>query len=270
MFGTNQVLQTALAGVLLLPVISLSGDRATNLERSLEETVVALESLSGLRTTLTADAENAPPGESIQQAVAVTEIPIPDARQRDSLLSTLRDDVSRLQMHLDGLRAHKRQIAQRIADAEGHPMSTPDAASAIHEQHDLPPTTGLDPQTRRDLSTTAHPAPPIAIASAKSAVEVEGYSAHRVRQGHAYYRGGRYTEALAALEQAGDGAEATYWRGRALERLGRLDEALAAYAAVQAMPDAGQFADRAQNDTDFLVWRRDFAERTKRGTGENE
>lgn len=293
MLGSNTVVNAAVAGVLLLPTLSLTGDRATNLERSLEETLAALEGLAGLREELPARLQTSPEERrgTVGAVLGSTEGPITDARVRDTMLATLRDDVGRLQMDLDRLRQKRRSgttggAANEVAPETAIALQTELPGEPAPETAQPPvvvPTVGLDSGQREGLANLARPASARgrsatergtgygtgngngnAAGTATTRLEEHGFSADRVRQGHALYRAGRFGEALAALELAGDAAEPAYWRARCLERLDRADEALAAYEAIVAREDAGAFAERARNDLEFLTWKREFARRIDR------
>jgi hypothetical protein len=274
----NTVVNAAVAGVLLLPALSLTGDRATNLERSLEETLVALQSLAGLREELPTRLQGQPEARrgTVGAVLGSTEGPITDARVRDTLLATLRDDVGRLQTDLDRLRQKRRATAGGRTPPEAAVALAPTTLDRpypedVQQPLVVVPTVGLDANARARLSDVGRPATARSIVERRSdtertpaRAEEQGFSADRVRQGHALYRAERFAEALAALELAGDGAEPAYWRARCIERLDRVDEALAAYQALVAREDAGPFAERAKNDLEFLTWKREFGRRIDR------
>ncbi len=84
---------------------------------------------------------------------------------------------------------------------------------------------------------------------------VPGYSADAMRQGRAAYFAGQYERAVELLAPHSERFEALYWQGRSLEKLDRNEEAIKAYERVQAAQEAGEFAERARLDLEFLRWR---------------
>lgn len=68
-----------------------------------------------------------------------------------------------------------------------------------------------------------------------------------------------YGDAAAAAEKTGERrtyARARYGRGRTLERLGQLDEALAEYSSIPALVEAGEWGRAAAFAKKFIEWRR--------------
>lgn len=156
--------------------------------------------------------------------LALTEPPIADARTRDALRDELRDSIQRLQSELD-------------AGAPAGEWIALDAAAP-----DVPET----PTTQA------------------VAFEPHGYVADAARLGRAFFRQGRYAEALAVLGAAQGDAEALYWKARSLEALGKGDEAVAAYKdAVAAAKDERTIA-RAKEALEFLEWQRRFDARKQK------
>lgn len=84
---------------------------------------------------------------------------------------------------------------------------------------------------------------------------VPGYSADAMRQGRVAYFAGQYERAVELLAPHSERFEALYWQGRSLEKLGRNEEAIKAYERIQAAQEAGEFAERARLDLEFLRWR---------------
>jgi hypothetical protein len=242
MFKFTPAINVALASLLAVPALTVGGDGARSLERSLSETISALEYLAGL---------SKPP--SSGELARVTEAPLADAPARDALLVALREDVNRLQTINDRLEsgAHVELPARGPLPAA------------------LPLTTGLD-QATRDQLAVAVPPPASGIRSpvaredrerAARAIALEGaeFSADPLRQGQACYRAGRYEECLALLAKEPGDPRATYWSARAHEALGNHAAALEGYRAVAAAPDAGWLARRATSDLEFLTWKRERA-----------
>ncbi len=78
------------------------------------------------------------------------------------------------------------------------------------------------------------------------------------RHGRAYFRAGRYEEAIALLKRKPGEPVAEYWIARSLERLERPLEAIRYYESVMSNESAGALADRAKSDRDFIEWRQGF------------
>ena len=88
-----------------------------------------------------------------------------------------------------------------------------------------------------------------------------GFRVDPLRQGMNAFRAGRHEDCLKALAELKDDPRAAYWRGRAFERLDKVAEAIAAYEECARHPAAGDYKQRAQDDLEFLRWRRDFGVR---------
>lgn len=314
----HQVLHAALAGVFVVPAVTLTSGDAQGLEQALTRTIEAIESLTGLRTELeprvsdadgsgaaaasgaatarvarsasgelvgdgfvvgseTSGADTEPRlrlEEAVSFVLGATEAPRGDGPEQDRLLTTLRRDVSRLQMVLD-------ELTSRSPDGKATNGSKADNARPVPVDPgtDLPPTanttgrpgatgltTGLDDVARAALLQIQAPIiDPKALDDAHVPAyrtnEGEAYTADALRLGHAYYRAGRYAEGLVILSKREGDIEARYWTARCLEHLDRYEEAFKIYEEVVAHPDAGYLADRARSDLAFLSWKRDFAER---------
>jgi len=93
-----------------------------------------------------------------------------------------------------------------------------------------------------------------------------GYSADPVKHASALYRAGRYQEGFALIAKLTEPA-AVYQQARFLEKLGRLDEAIAALESVDGKLPEGYEAQRAQSDLEFFRWKRDFLERIPEPNG---
>jgi hypothetical protein len=248
MLKFTQAINVAVAGVLLVPAVTLQGDTAQTLRESLERTLAALETLAGIERHLQAGAP-----EAVAQALEHSEPPLvlgaDDPAARDRLLESLRVDVGLLEAALER--------AQHGSAPSG--ASEPDPVSAAG------PTTGLDDGLRellagqgREARALFVPPAPAERAEHKLALEGEGFTADPLRLAQAYYRKGQFGEAVAVLEKHGDGAEALYWKARSLEKLGEHEAAVRAYTAVSQAPDAGALASRALEDIEFLEWSLEF------------
>jgi tetratricopeptide (TPR) repeat protein len=95
-------------------------------------------------------------------------------------------------------------------------------------------------------------------AQTKTAYEPTGFTAHAVRHGRACYKAGRYEDALVILGGAIEISGAHFWIACSLEKLGRTEEAIAAYESVMQSPQDSKHAVDAEWYRDDLIWRRDF------------
>lgn len=260
MLKLEYAINAIIAGILVVPAVTLQGKETRSLEEALRETSRALEILSGIQKSEKPSATGAL--ELVKQA---TEPPITDPLRRDALLVTLREDVGRLQMLYDeALRTRGPRTS-----AEPVPVFDTPASRGVAAPMAFSITTGLDDEARRNMfgaSTT-----PIATslnrgaglakrpANDATSAEAPGFSADPLRQAQACYRAGRYAESLALLKTIAGDVRATYWSAKALERLDRAPEAIDLYKKVAAAGDAGYLAQRAKDDFEYLEWKRDFA-----------
>jgi len=246
-----------IAGIMVVPAVALQEGSAGSLEESLTRTLVALENLAGLSTRI----EAREPG-VVRDVIRWTEPPIASDQPsaNDELLDVLRAEVGDLQTRVD---LERQRVAARADTVEG-----PGAATFVAPTGEASASTqGLDEDMRRRLAGAggfAQPPRPETgaaerrAAPAKVALEEEGYAADPLRLARAMYRAGRHQEVLDTLAPRRSEPEARYWMARSLEKLGRSEEALEAYGEVIEMPGAGDLAQRAKEDTDFLRWRMEF------------
>jgi tetratricopeptide (TPR) repeat protein len=250
--------QTALASLLgsalVAPVFLGQGSIAT-LEDALAGTQRALEVLKSLEQRLQED-----PGAALGLLLSATEPAALDEPQLDARFESLRNEVSLLQMELDALQSP--QLAAGTPGAGAAPLPVLPLSSEPAWV-----TTGLDDSLRALLASDA-PVSPV-----RPTLRMEGadapdaganaYSADPLRHGIACYRAGRHAEALALLAPI-EGATALYWTARTLERLERLDEAVATMERALAKASAatgetpGFEPRRAESDLEFMRWKRDF------------
>lgn len=256
MMKFHYLISLGIAATLVVPAVSLQGGSGGGLQRALEDTLRALENLTDTRGRLEAGDPNA-----VTTVIAVTEAPRLEPQVRDATLTQLRTEVAGLQQRLDEL-----QNSERSGTGIGlQPEllgSTPLVSSSI-------PTLG--PREHTGLSSAQREAlggihPPNAGGTiphspllTRKRFEPEGFSANAIRQGQAYYRAGRYAEGLKLLESSSDDPKALYWSGRCLEKLGLFERALSTYNTVVDFPDAGDLAERAKRDVEFLEWRIKFS-----------
>ena len=247
MLKFTQTINVLVAGVLLVPAVTLQGGAAQTLRESLDRTLAALETLAGIERHLQAGAP-----EAVAQALEHTEpslvLSADDPAARDRLLESLRADVGQLEAALER--------------AQQGSVNGPDAPSA--PAPDSATTTGLDDGLRELLAGQGREAralfvpPPAERTEQKLALEGQGFTADPLRLAQAYYRKGQFEEAVAVLEKHGRGAEALYWKARSLEKLGDHEAAVRTYTAVAEAPDAGALASRALEDIEFLEWSLEF------------
>jgi tetratricopeptide (TPR) repeat protein len=122
-------------------------------------------------------------------------------------------------------------------------------------------TTGMSEATRADIVqrlSSQELTAPNSISTEKTHFEPAGFSAHAVRHGRALYKAGRYEDAITLLSAAKDQAGAHFWIACSLEKLDRVDEAIAAYDLVIKNVTDAKDAQHAERNRDFLIWKRNF------------
>ena len=113
------------------------------------------------------------------------------------------------------------------------------------------------------------------------ALEADGFSADPLLEAQANYRSQDYGRALALLAATAPNSETSWWRGRCLEKLGRLPEALSIYESIVNTELGEQASDderaahtrvlpRAQRDIEFLRWAIDFKRPLTSSTSETQ
>ncbi|MDP6520169.1 MAG: hypothetical protein QF411_09745 [Planctomycetota bacterium] len=287
MMKTTYATNLAAATLLVVPALALGTDAGSGLRSALTDTIRAIETLSGLTEEIDQGTEDA-----LSQVRLLTEAPILDDQARDQYLVQLRQEVGQLRMREElGLPAAKAasaapgnavttrapapnandaaaattQVASNAAAAAPNTAST---RTAVSNSPGQAVTTGLDDRLRLSLSgQLGQPAENKPRAS--ESMEAQGFSADPLLEAQANYRAGRYERALALLASAAAGSEVSWWRGRCLEKLGRLSEALSSFEGVvatelNATATAAEQAaharvlPRAQRDIEFLRWAIDF------------
>jgi tetratricopeptide (TPR) repeat protein len=258
MLKFSYLAQLGLAGTVLVPAIVLKEDPASGLTHALANTRITLESLEHLHSALTRGDYS-----KVASSLGATESPTGAVRERDEHLAYLRNEVSRLQMRWDAfseaLSAKAPAPTTEAAPSADPSVATPAVESALAELS--LPTTGMNQTARAELvQRLAAQGAPIAALSTGEKVSYEpaGFSAHAVRHGRACYKAGRYEEALAILRQTSEQAGAHFWIACSLEKLGRTEEAIAAYESVMQSPQDSKHAVHAERNRDFLIWKRDF------------
>ena len=242
--------QLGLAGTLLAPAVVQKQDPAGGLTDALANTRASIASLERLHTALT-EGDYA----KVSTTIESTQTPESAARTQDERLSYLREEVSRLQMRWDSLElamSSKPAVTGDQAAAAAAPTTPIDETET---------TTGLNGETRAAIAQQFEgEAPPAAAPAARQKISYEptGYTAHAVRHGRAYYKAGRFGEALSLLQRNKDQAGARFWIACTLEKLGETEAAIAAYQDVIESPFEAENAEHARRNRDFLVWKRDF------------
>lgn len=242
--------QTAIASglaAILVPAVFLGQGSLDSLEDTLARTTRALEVLAGIEEK----AEAGDP-QAIAQARSVTEPPMLDDRGRDERLVDLRNQVNLLQGELDVLEA-----------PAFFPEPQPPASAAGADATSLPAiTTGLSPDALQAMSEETKPPAaetlPPEEPAAKGTEGPPAYSADPVAQARAAYFARRYELSLVLVQDRAGDPEALFWKSRALEKLGKLDEAVEAMKRSAELAGEGAEGRRARSEVEFLEWRRSF------------
>jgi len=247
--------QLGLAGTVLVPAVALKQDPAGGLTDALANTRASIVSLERLHTALTEGDYT-----KVSSTIGATETPDGAPRAQDERLSYLREEVSRLQMRWDAFETAMNTKAP-LPPADNAPAITP-----APELSEAPETTGLNESARADLLQRLEEEPSPSLrpaAKEKTSYEPAGYTAHAVRHGRAYYKAERYEEALSLLMHSKEQSGARFWIACSLEKLGRTEDAIAAYQDVMDSPLETENAEHARRNRDFLVWKRDFDARIR-------
>jgi hypothetical protein len=260
MLRFQPVVSTAAAALLLIPVARFSPDDLAVLQGALDEIEHALEVLNGLVPRVASGEEGAS-----ALVRSVTEGPLPDAEAADQHLEQLRDEVNLLQAELDVLEARPLMVETQPAPLGLGPKRggvPPISTGLTDEQRALLSGGDARPQgapAAAGAGASAGPGRPDAVRAAAPAGE-EGYSADPMRHAEACLRAGRYKEGFTLIAARTD-PTAVYLQARLLEKLGRLEEAIAALDSVVGKLPEGYEARRAQSDLEFFKWKRDFLKR---------
>lgn len=239
-----------MVGALVVPAALQDGTPADQLERSVQSTEAALGTLDPLRGRLESGDYAA-----VEEVLAATEPAFGTGPERSALLDQLRRELGELERQVEELEVHP-VLQHTTQDPTAGPKSGGAVAGA--------PTTGLSDAQRSEVASIFPPVPgaqgtqTVRKQGTSYSFEKPGFTVDAVRQGRAYYRAGRYAEALRLFETRSGEPEADYWTGRALERLDRIEEAVAAYTRVIENEAAGALAERARMDREFVRWVVDF------------
>jgi len=274
-----------------VPAMTFGGGLPGSVETALDETLHALKVLGQLEKQL--DAGKALPETAVEQ---VTEAPMGDDHSRDDRLVSLRGEVASLQSKVD-----RRKLEAGVPLASGTESTDADTTSEPREMTTQGVSPGLsetfikalgsgqvgpqDPMatgqasssegTPTSMPATSHKpsdesadeaAPSEATAKTTTvSPEGKGYSADPMRQAQACFRAARYEQGLTLLEGAEASPEVDYWTARMFERLGRIDEAIALFAAIETNDEAKELHAAAKRDREFAEWRRDFEKKAGLG-----
>lgn len=237
----SYVTHLLLCALLAVPAITLQDQDPRSLRGALEATILTLEEWTRVEARVALRDPAA-----IGEVLELTEPPIAEAMSRDAELERLRRDVSALEMRLE--------IREQASDVPAHEGVNGPVLQVPGRR-----TTGLDDAQRSSLAQ-AEPRPtagapaPARTGGPAVALEPSGYAADPLRLASACYRAGEYEKALEALANRKDSG-GRYWRARNLERLGRIEEAMAELEQVSKTGDDAELASRAKEELEFLRWR---------------
>jgi tetratricopeptide (TPR) repeat protein len=242
-----------MVGALVVPAALQDKATTGQLERSLQTTDQAILALDPVRAQL-----GAGDYAGVEAILSATEPAFGQGPQRSALLDQLRRELGELEREVQLLEVPAALEHTTRDPLQGSPEDPSTAPVSVA------PTVGLTDAERDEVAEIF---PPIPGAAGTKTVrkhgrtysfEKPGFTVDAVRQGRAYYRAERYAEALRLFETRAGEPEADYWTGRVLERLGRVEEAVAAYTRVIENEAAGALAERARMDREFVRWVVDF------------
>jgi hypothetical protein len=260
---------TGLASLLVLPA-ALGQQEVQRLNEALSEISHAIDVMTGIDQALQEE-----PGRGIDLVLSATETPHLEQRGLDDRLGSLRKEVSLLQMEVDALESPGARMTLQPFVPSG-----PAAGGGGRDSMVNPPVvTGLDDSlraaiSRREVGRVGRSGPlPLSGSGSGSGTftnetpespEHGGYTADPLGQAQACYRVGRYQQGLELLRELDD-TTALYWKSRCLERLDRLDEALAFLTRVVAAEGESYEGRRAAKDLEFLKWKKAFLQKLPEG-----
>ncbi len=239
-----------LVGALVVPGMVNQGASVEQLTQAIETTDNALRSLQAIEVDLEKREYAA-----VEEILAATEAPLGGERERSELLDQLRSQIGVLDTQL--------QEFNTPSPLE-HLQTDPTEVLALPENGGTEvATTGLSDTDRVEVSEVWPPipgdgSPRVRLEGNLITVEKPGFTVDALRQGRAYYRAGRYREALVLFTTREGEPQADYWIGRCLERMNRPTEAVAAYTRVIENEESGVLGERAESDRSFLRWLIDF------------
>lgn len=239
-------INAGLGAVLVVSAMGAGSNGEQGLELTLTRTVHGLEELAGIRARLeSGDAA------AVNDLIRATDAPSANPAAEEARLASLRLEVARLQMIHDGLAPldAKPETSKKGRDA------VQDAASKRADAHGSPASGKPTKGAPNDKNTPTTPDANL------TAFEPAGFTVDPVLQGEALFRAERYAECVSVLRKAPDEPRAQYWSARALEKLDKVDDAIALYTTLSARKDGGWAAARAKSDLEFLQWKRDLESR---------
>jgi len=247
MLKFTHLFNLGMVGALVVPAALQDPASPQQLERSIATTDQALGALGPVQAQL-----GAGDYAGVEAILRATEPAFGAGPQRSALLDELRRELGELERQVE------------LTEVPAGLEYTAEDPSVTRTETSQAPTTGLTDQERSEVAEIFPPIPGVPGTQSvrkhgKSySFEKPGFTVDAVRQGRAYYRAGRHAEALRLFQTRTGEPQADYWSGRALERLGRTEEAVAAYTRVIENETAGPLAERARMDREFISWVVDF------------
>lgn len=264
MMKFQALLTMGLGGLFVIPAIVVGDGRTEGgLTAALDQTVAALDQLVGIRRTLEAgDPEGVP------AILSHSEPPMAAGMERDAHLAGLRTDIGRLAAQLERMEGGSPTKPGPMGPLDGGAPAgvTKDVYVGLEGKEGTSSAhVGLDEAARQIIENIR---PPVETAvgaqntvTPSESLEPDGFVVDPVKLGRSYYLADRWAEGLEILKRIEDSPEASYWRGRCLEKLDRDSEAIAAYESVVSSEADDYLKDRAANDLEFLRWLVDFEQR---------
>lgn len=244
----------SMVGALVAPAAFQQVSTVKEMENSLQATDHALRTLDTIQSQLQAQDYR-----GVESILKATEGPIGGARERSQLLDQLRREIGELEYRLQEVEApitlpHLKQdptvALQADPEAEDSKATVATIGMSAEQLTEVGNTWPLS-TTGDDGTVVIRPQ-----ADGRYRFEKVGFSADPLRQGRAFYRAGKYKEALTLFEGMTGESEADYWIGSTLERLGQTQAALTAYTRVVDKEDSSSFGERAASaiqSVNFLI-----------------
>lgn len=249
--------------LLVLPAASGISLQDGGLLESIEASSMALEQLGIVQRGLQQGDTR-----SIQDLLRMTEPPLGSGPELGERLNQLRSDVGQLQQRVDRAAAGSETAATGGSatgniEAGGMQIQRGPGGLVINGgETQATRRAGVDASTLVDVGTRVPGTTPITPGhQPKTDFEHgEDFLADKLSMGRLLCKAGQYDKALEQLQTLNQ-PEAQYWTAVCLERVGRIQEAMARYEYVSGLENAGPFAETARNDLAFLRWKQEFQER---------